>query len=522
MLGVMIDCSRNAVMNIKAVKQFVDVLAKMGYDTLMLYTEDTYEVQHQPFFGYMRGRYSQEEIREIDAYCQLKGIELIPCIQTLAHMNCMFQWWNAYEDIRDYDDILLIDEEKTYQLIGDMFASISECFTSKKLHIGMDEAFMVGLGKYLSKHGYENRFDLINRHLHRVFEMADCYGFKPMIWSDMFYKLASENDDVEEIRKRSDLPDNITLVHWDYYSKNSRDYIDKFETHKLFDREIMFAGGAWTWKGFVPDNQLSIDTTHAAMNACKASGITNVIMTVWGDDGGECSRFGVLPSLFYAAQVFKGNEDLEKIKKEFKEIVRMDFDSFMTLDKMNELGSPYVEWDKSPSKYLFYNDLFTGIWDHKVSGFENTYYQELKQKLDVLEVTEEYQLFFDYVRSLCDVLSIKSELGVRTRKAYQSGNRLELQKLAKEDYCMVAQKIKNFYKIYQKWWMSENKPQGFDIQDIRFGGLLQRIESCGGRLLSYCNDEIESIPELDETILQGDHGVSWARIVTPNVISHII
>ena len=70
--------------------------------------------------------------------------------------------------------------------------------------------------------------------------------------------------------------------------------------------------------------------------------------------------------------------------------------------------------------------------------------------------------------------------------------------------------------------MSENKPQGFDIQDIRFGGLLQRIESCGGRLLSYCNDEIESIPELDETILQGDHGVSWARIVTPNVISHII
>ena len=44
MLGVMIYCSRNAVMKPKAVKQFADIIKAMGYDTLMLYTEDTYEV----------------------------------------------------------------------------------------------------------------------------------------------------------------------------------------------------------------------------------------------------------------------------------------------------------------------------------------------------------------------------------------------------------------------------------------------------------------------------------------------
>ena len=72
MLGVMIDCSRNAVMKPKAVKQFADIVKAMCYDTLMIYTEDTYEVNGQPLFGCMCGKYTKKEIREIDAYCSEK------------------------------------------------------------------------------------------------------------------------------------------------------------------------------------------------------------------------------------------------------------------------------------------------------------------------------------------------------------------------------------------------------------------------------------------------------------------
>ena len=50
MLGVMIDCSRNAVMNTDSVKEFANILKRMGYNTLMLYTEDTYEVNGNPLF----------------------------------------------------------------------------------------------------------------------------------------------------------------------------------------------------------------------------------------------------------------------------------------------------------------------------------------------------------------------------------------------------------------------------------------------------------------------------------------
>ena len=138
MLGVMIDCSRNAVLKPQTVKAFADMIKAMGYDTLMLYTEDTYEVDGHPLFGCMRGKYTKEELRDIDAHCAEIGIELVPCIQTLAHLNGMFAW-SEYNDIRDCDDILLAEDEKTYQLIESMIASVSQSFSSKKIHIGMDE-----------------------------------------------------------------------------------------------------------------------------------------------------------------------------------------------------------------------------------------------------------------------------------------------------------------------------------------------------------------------------------------------
>ena len=144
-LGVMIDLSRNAVMSMPALKSFLSTLKKFGYNTVFLYMEDTYQVEGEEYFGYMRGRYSLEEMKEIDSLCASLGIEAIPCIQTLAHMKTYFKWGQVGVDC---DDILLVDEPRTYELISNMFKTLSKCFRSKRIHIGMDEAHMLGRGKY--------------------------------------------------------------------------------------------------------------------------------------------------------------------------------------------------------------------------------------------------------------------------------------------------------------------------------------------------------------------------------------
>ena len=87
--GIMIDCSRNAVPGVSGLKRFFDAVAKMGYNVVMLYTEDTFEVENEPYFGYKRGKYSSAELRELDAYAKERGIELVPFIQTLAHLGTL-------------------------------------------------------------------------------------------------------------------------------------------------------------------------------------------------------------------------------------------------------------------------------------------------------------------------------------------------------------------------------------------------------------------------------------------------
>ncbi|MEG2770593.1 MAG: hypothetical protein RR902_07210, partial [Oscillospiraceae bacterium] len=128
-LGLMIDCSRNAVLSMTAFKQTVVMLAKMGYTVIQLYMEDTFELPEYPYFGYKRGSFTQNELREMDTFAALFGIELIPAVQTLAHLGQTLKW-DAFSDVVDFGDILLVDDEKTYQLIDSIFATMSQCFTS--------------------------------------------------------------------------------------------------------------------------------------------------------------------------------------------------------------------------------------------------------------------------------------------------------------------------------------------------------------------------------------------------------
>ena len=216
-LGVMLDCSRNSVMSIDGLKRFIVNLEKMGYNLLQLYTEDTYEIPEEPLFGYLRGRYSQKEIREIDAFAKEHGIELQPFIQTLAHLTQLFLW-NRFKPLLDASGILLAEEEETYQLIDNMFKSISNSYSTKTVNIGMDEAMLLGAGKYFRKHGYKPKFDIFMNHLSRVSEIAKKYGFNLLMWGDMFFRIINEGTYYptngqkskivpKEIRER--LPDNV-------------------------------------------------------------------------------------------------------------------------------------------------------------------------------------------------------------------------------------------------------------------------------------------------------------------------
>ena len=501
-LGVMLDCSRNAVMKVSEVKRMIDCLAKIGYNTLELYTEDTYEIESEPYFGYMRGRYTAQEIKEIDTYAKEKGVELIPCIQTLAHFTNLVKL-EKYRDVVDINDILLIDEEKTYELIDKMFQTLAENFTSRLVNIGMDEAHMVGLGKYLDKHGYQNRFELLLRHLNKVVAIGEKYGFTAHMWSDMFFRLINKGayygSDLHIPKEVVDaMPKNIELAFWDYYHTEKAPYDEMMISHKETNKTIWFAGGAWSWRGFAPLNNFTLRSMKPAMASVRQHNIENVLITMWGDNGKECSFYALLPSLYAIRCYVNGIDDEAIIKQGFFDLFGIKFDDFMLLDLPN-VTSKTSEWkhDHVPSKNLLYSDCFMNSNDSYGEEVFNINYENYAQKLeDAVTRVDEYGYIFETLSALCRVLAIKATLSMRTREVYRRQDKAGWEKVL-NDYEELQQLLHRFHEKFYALWERENKPFGWEIHDARLGGLIKRVETCAKRIKMYVKDEIDKIEELE-------------------------
>ncbi|MDI6619032.1 MAG: beta-N-acetylhexosaminidase [Clostridiales bacterium] len=500
--GAMIDCSRNGVMKVESIKKLLRTMAAMGLNALMLYTEDTYTVENQPYFGYMRGRYTYDELKECDDYADIFGIEIIPCIQTLAHLAQALKWSFA-NDIRDTSDILLVGNKETYEFVESMIKAASAPFRSKRIHLGMDEARNIGLGRYLDKNGYRPTLDLIKEHLRRVLEITDKYGLKPMIWSDMFSRNVNYDDNLENI-----VPENVQLVYWDYYHHDKKDYIYNIRKHKKFGSDPVFAGGIWTWVGMSTWYNKTFATMKQALPACKDENIKEVFATMWGDNGTEDNVAGAMLGLqFFAEEGYSKALDIEKVKRRFKFCANADYQAFMDLTLLDEpLGKYNPDYSYNPSKCLLWQDILMGLFDKHFEGIDiSGYYSKLEGKMKKYkEENKEWQFVFDVPLKLCDVLKQKGDMGLRIKKYYDAKEIASLKKIAQEELPRLYESVDKLRIAHRKQWLEVYKPFGFEILDIRYGGVLARINTAKDRIIDYTEGRIAKIEELEQERLYFD------------------
>ncbi len=502
-LGVMIDCSRNAVVKLSALKDFIKICADFGYDYVGLYTEDTFEVPGEPYFGYQRGRYTQAEIREADEYARGLGLELRPYIQTLAHINQIVDYADYIEHI-DLDDILLVGDPRTERLLDNILSAVSKTYSSRKVNIGMDEAHMVGLGKYLDKHGYRNRVEILLEHLNMVVGLCKKHNLQPQMWSDMFFRLLSQGaygaEDEESAGKLSEtmgkeiqIPEGLELVYWDYYSTDYEHYTRIITQHRAMTDKISFAGGAWRWMGFAPYNDFSIHATKTAISACLAMDVDSCVMTMWGDDGTECSMYAVLPVLYEAARIGGKLPDNAR----FEEVTGYTTEEFMLLDIANPGSSG--EKKNMLSKILLFNDPLLGIYDSLVPEKVQDYYNKAADRLFAItkKGSRRYDPVFETQARLCNVLALKADLGIRLRDAYQHSEKENLTEISGTVIPELITRLDAFYEAFKKQWMFENKSFGFEVQTIRIGGLKQRLLDIQSELLDYLGGNLQVIQELE-------------------------
>lgn len=487
----MYDCSRAAVLNMDTIKKLIIQLAKLGYTGLELYTEDTYEITEEPYFGHLRGRLTKNELKEIDEYASNVGIELIPCIQTLAHLESLFLWPH-FEDVYDLHDCLLIDEPKTYELIDNMFKTCAECFTSRTINIGYDESYFAGRGKYLDNHGLKNKTDLLFDHLIKVTNIASKYGFKCVVYSDMFFNN-------KECLNRSDIPHNIEFNYWDYYRTLESEYDAKYEQHFKLVKEVNFTAGAWKWLGPTPFNKFGIARLIPGVASAKKHHVKTITLSAWGDNGNECALYAAAPQMLaFSDLCYEEKLSNKRLNELCKVVFNVSYDDLLSLDIANGHKNSNYDVLTNPAKYILYNDPLCGIMDYHIDSSYNDYFKSCVTKLKkVKKRSGEYEYLFNTQIALCDYLSVKANMGNDLYKLYNDHNLDGL-----KDYVKVVdmsiKKLKVLMDAFRISWFKENKSFGLDVIQNRLGGQLARLSEVKHRISLFVNGTINKIEELEQ------------------------
>lgn len=505
--GVMFDCSRNAVLNSDALRFFLRKMALMGLNMGMMYTEDTYEVPEQPFFGYKRGRYTYAEMKALDDYANMFGIELCPCIQTLGHLKRILHW-PAFQHLRDNDEVLLADLDETYELLDQMIRAASAPYRSKRIHLGMDEAFGVGLGAHLTRYGYEDPHSVIGRHLSRVLEITDKYGLKAMMWSDMYFHLDGHHYHSEGLpseKAKAAVDPRITLMYWDYYQAKEELYSDALYKHAQFPAPTVFAGGIWTWIGPAPAYSTAIINSVAGLTACMKANVPLVLATAWGDNGGETNLTAALLAIqLYGEMTYTGVYDEKALHERFRRCCGADAQAFLDLSLLNVVpgmqGHPADP--VNACKFMLYQDPLVQLFEADTRGFDMSgHFGSLVQKYARYALENpEYSLLFDFYAALAHALALKSVWHENAGDVVRNGDRERAAALA-DDIPATVEAIHALRIIWRKLWESTNKPNGFEIIEVRLGGVAARMSTAGEKMRAFANGEIDTIPELTEECL---------------------
>lgn len=496
----------SSLMNLDSCKKMMLILAGMGFDSMMLYCEDCYEVEGEPYFGHMRPKYMIQDFKELDAYAYSLGLELIPCIQTLGHLPELIKR-PPYSAISDTAGVLMVGEDKVYELIDKIIGQISRTFRTRKIHVGLDEAWDLGLGNYLKKNGYRNQTDLMNEHVPKVCALAKKHGLEPMMWSDMYFRAKAKGNYrdlgvqfTEEDRKM--IPENVSLVYWDYSTEDAEKLEAMIASHRSLTDKVILAGCVRK-SGFAMHMNKAIAATNAIMTAGKKTGIRKIIATSWGDDHREGSNFAALPVMqLFAEHMYSETPDQERVKARFEYCMGESYEMFAALDRFDTI--PAYNGDNMGcvhiSKLCMWQDIMLGLLDKDLKDIDfSEHYRQLKEDLKgYLEQTQNFKAQFNFYYHLANVLETKSYIGVRLAKAYRNQQKEELTKLCKEVLPALYEDVKALRVVTREYYFTEFKPIGWEVTDIRLAGVMARIDTAIMRLEDYLSGKINQIDELEQ------------------------
>ena len=284
--GAMLDVSRNRVPTMAYLKRLIDRLAEWKVNHLQLYVEHTYAYTDHEDVWRDASPFTADEIRELDAFCRQRFIELTPNQNSFGH----FHRWLVHDRYRPLAEVpegfrhpFSIDPEPfslcatdpgVLELLAGLYDELLPCFGSRRFNVGLDETFDLGRGRSAEACEERGKPAVYLDFLRQVHGLVTERGRQMLFWGDIIL----EHPDVIDR-----IPEDAVALCWGYEADHP--FADQCARLAASGRQFWVCPGTSSWNSFGGRLRNAIGNLALAATAGRDAGAQGYLITDWGDHG---------------------------------------------------------------------------------------------------------------------------------------------------------------------------------------------------------------------------------------------
>ena len=299
----MLDISRDKVPTMGTLRLIVDLLAKFDYNQFQLYTEHTFAYSRHKGVWEHASPLTPSEIRALDAYCAMNGIELVANQNSFGHLE---RWLTKPEynhlaelpqggaplpwgGFKKDPTTLCPTDPKSLEFLDGLYDELLPNFESKLFNIGCDETFdLLGEGRSAAQVREKGEGRVYLEFLKQVADLARKHGKRPMFWGDVILK---HPELVPE------LPKDLIALDWGY--EGNHPFMEQAEKFKAAGLDFYVCPGTSSWNSLAGRVENMRENMIAAEHAGRIHGAKGFMVTDWGDGGHWQPLAASLPGLVF-------------------------------------------------------------------------------------------------------------------------------------------------------------------------------------------------------------------------------
>ena len=242
MRGFHEDYGRDQLPTVEDQKRTIRTLAQYKMNTHLWFIEpDHFVYKFDPEIGKDYDRFAFDEIREVVAYAKKYYIEVIPVVESLAHMENTLSN-PKYAGLAEVagSGTLCPTSEESFALIRNIINEVAEAFDGKYFHCGLDESAVIGQGKSAEAVKEKGIERVYADYYTRLNDLVKAHGKTMMMYAD----IVLNHPKVMDL-----LPKDIIMMYWDYGDAVRH---PGFDTLAKSGFKTVSLSAVWDWVNLYP------------------------------------------------------------------------------------------------------------------------------------------------------------------------------------------------------------------------------------------------------------------------------